>query len=571
MKLTTRTALLCSALIASPSVFADAQVRVGHFAPFADTLDATSVNIAVNGDIAISGLDFGETTDGYINLPAGDYTLDVLPVGSEDVAITADVTLEDDTAYTVLALGNVTDQPLTLLPLVDDTSAPADGEFKLRLVHGVPAAAAASVDVRTALGDPVLTDFAYATASDVLNLAEGNYDLKITTPGGGTDLIDLTALDLPAGANLTVVAIGDVANQPLGAFALELGALETRAIGPVFVNVAHLAPFAGDSEVSISVNGEVAIPSFTYPSTSGYVELGGQGVYDVAVTPAGADAPALEQSFDLGAGRYTVAAIGDGGNQPLALFPLVDNPGDLGEAEVAVRVAHTAPFASELDATSVSVRTAGGDVVGGLSSVPFGVASGFLTLPASTYDLKIASPDGETNFLDPEPVELPGGTVVTLFAIGNLGDADLEILAVFEDGSSVLLPLRENVVDFAATGAWYNPELDGQGLQLFAYPAENRLWGAWFTYAADGSGQPNWFRIDSFAGGYSNNTAELDVFAFTGGTFNVGGGVSSEAAGTATITFTDCNTATLNFEVEGISDELELVRLGQPVTCAQFD
>ena len=44
---------------------------------------------------------------------------------------------------------------------------------------------------------------------------------------------------------------------------------------------------------------------------------------------------------------------------------------------VAIRVSHLAPFASDLAATEVSIRTAGGDLVNGLTGVPYKVDSGF--------------------------------------------------------------------------------------------------------------------------------------------------------------------------------------------------
>jgi hypothetical protein len=48
-----------------------------------------------------------------------------------------------------------------------------------------------------------------------LVLPTGAYDLKITTPGGGTDLLDLEPFLLADGQILGAFAIGDGANQPI--------------------------------------------------------------------------------------------------------------------------------------------------------------------------------------------------------------------------------------------------------------------------------------------------------------------------------------------------------------------
>ena len=45
-----------------------------------------------------------------------------------------------------------------------------------------------------------------------------------------------------------------------------------------------------------------------------------------------------------------------------------------------------------------------GNVVAGLSNVPYKASSGYLMLPAGTYDLNVATPDGSLRLIDPLPV-----------------------------------------------------------------------------------------------------------------------------------------------------------------------
>jgi hypothetical protein len=222
-------AMLSLALSLPGLALADARVRVGHFAPFADTLAATSVTVRVNGADALTGVRFGDFT-GYLDLPAGPYLLEVLPSGTNTVAISAQVTLADATDYTVLAVGNGSLQPLSLQALVDDNTPAAAGNLKLRVVHAAPFAAddaGTAVSIRTDGGDVVagLVGVPFFAASPVLEIPAGRYDLKVATPDGGANLIDLAPLDLPAGVSLTVLATGDGVNQPLGITALPLGAV----------------------------------------------------------------------------------------------------------------------------------------------------------------------------------------------------------------------------------------------------------------------------------------------------------------------------------------------------------
>jgi hypothetical protein len=224
--------LLAIALAAPGFAFADARVLVGHFAPFSDDLDATAVDIAINGQTALTAVRFGDFTD-YIALAAGDYKLDVLLAGTSTVAITADVSLADNTDYTVLATGGASGQPLALQALVDDNAAPAAGNLKLRVIHAAPFgpdAESTAVSIRTDRGAVVggLDNVPFFAASAYLEIPAGRYDLKVASPDGSRNLIDLAPVDLPAGAVLSVIATGDGSNQPLGITALPLGALATE-------------------------------------------------------------------------------------------------------------------------------------------------------------------------------------------------------------------------------------------------------------------------------------------------------------------------------------------------------
>ena len=203
-------------------------VQVAHLAPFASDTDpdgvgimsGTGVTITLNGAPALTDVFYGDST-AYIELEVGEYDIAVWPTGSASPAMTATVTLMADTYYTVLATGDGVNQDLALVALVDDLTPPAAGHFKLRLGHLAPfAAGSATADIRLKDGTPVITDVNYLDVTGYLELPEGTYDLIVTTPGGGTILIDPEPVALPEGAILSGFATGEGANQDLGIFAL---------------------------------------------------------------------------------------------------------------------------------------------------------------------------------------------------------------------------------------------------------------------------------------------------------------------------------------------------------------
>jgi hypothetical protein len=228
---TLTTASAASLLLASQSLFADARVAVGHFAPFADTLDGTAVNVLVDGTPTLENVRFKDFTD-YLVLPAGSYTVDIVPVGATDPAISGSFDLMDDTSYSLVAIGNGVTQDLDLLALVDDASMPAAGNLNLRIVHTAPFAAdleATEVSIRTDGGDIVngLVGVPYEVSSGFFEVPAGTYDLKVASNDGSVNYIDILPAELPAGADVTVYAVGDGINQPLGVIAFPVGELPT--------------------------------------------------------------------------------------------------------------------------------------------------------------------------------------------------------------------------------------------------------------------------------------------------------------------------------------------------------
>ena len=221
-------------MLGSTSAFAQAKVAVAHFAPFADTLMGTAVNISINGAPvdALQGVEFKQFTP-YLDLAAGDYLIEVFPVGSETAAISGNFTLTDGVSYTVYAAGDGTKQPLELRALVDDTTTPAEGNLNIRVVHAAPFASsleATEVSIRFADGTLVngLTGVPYNVNSGFFEVPAGTYDLKVASNDGSVNYIDPLPAALPAGADVTIYAVGDGMNQALGIIAFPVGELALR-------------------------------------------------------------------------------------------------------------------------------------------------------------------------------------------------------------------------------------------------------------------------------------------------------------------------------------------------------
>ena len=133
--------------------------------------------------------------------------------------------------------------------------------------------------------------------------------------------------------------------------------------------------------------------------------------------------------------------------------------------------------------------------------------------------------------------------------------------------------------DFGLSGAWYNVDTGGQGFLIEVNPTDAQVFVGWYTYALAGEGQgesgQRWFSAQS-AYTVGSTSMDLTVFASTGGTFDSDAtAVTTVEVGTATITFTSCTTATLDYtftsgDLMGQSGTIALSRLGIPLTSCSF-
>lgn len=208
---------------------------------------------------------------------------------------------------------------------------------------------------------------------------------------------------------------------------LGAGALALAAVSPVaadgheaMVRVLHASPDA--PAVDVFANDGEILSNVPFGAISDYLAVPG-GTYNIkvcvandATTDPSAETCVIDADLTFDAGKmYTVAAT----DLVAQIKPqlIVDAPAN--DAENAqVRVVH---FSA--DTPPVDVLTeAGGDL--GINGLAFPAATGYLALPADTYDLKVcvsgSDPLACPAAVNPEPLPLAAGTAYTVFAIGSL-------------------------------------------------------------------------------------------------------------------------------------------------------
>lgn len=185
----------------------DACVNVIHASP-----DAPAVDVYVNGDIALEGVEFTQFS-GWLALPAGDYQIHVTAAGDmpENSVIDAEVTIEAGNAYHIAAVGTL-DQ-ISAAVIQSDLSELADDMARVRVIHASPDAPA--VDVAVADGDVLIEDLAFGAASDYLEVPATSYDLEVRPTGTMDVALDLPGVELEAGMVYDILAVGQLSDESL--------------------------------------------------------------------------------------------------------------------------------------------------------------------------------------------------------------------------------------------------------------------------------------------------------------------------------------------------------------------
>jgi hypothetical protein len=173
----------------------------------------TPVNVFVNGKSTLANFQPG-TVAGPLQLPAGSYNVTIFPAantaGTGTPVIQATAAVQAGQNVTLVAHLDASGNP-TLTPYVNDTSALAAGKARLVVRHD---AAAPAVDVRAngTVAFPALTNPNEAKA----DLAAGSISADVVLAGTTTVAIGPATLNLAAGSETIVYAIGSASANTLG-------------------------------------------------------------------------------------------------------------------------------------------------------------------------------------------------------------------------------------------------------------------------------------------------------------------------------------------------------------------
>jgi len=315
----------------------------------------------------------------------------------------------------------------------------AADEVRLRVIHAASVAGAVEVWVSEPdldLLNPgngtlinAVFDFGQTLTVDPLVVPAGDYQVRVSAPGDPANpVFDSGTISLPGGADLVIAAVASTGpgSAPIKLLASTGGALLefNDAATPSNVRVVHASPDA--PAVDVLVNDTIrAVEGRIYGSVTDYIPLA-PDTYNFKVVPeTGGPADAvIDADVPLPqGGEATVIAVGTLTDPAFPIEPLVLTDDNRSVAtEARLRLVHGSVSAGPVDLYIAAGGTLTMDVdptadfVFTASGVPFKADTGYLPVPAGSYDVVITAAGSTAAAIGPLTVQLDAGGTYTAIA-----------------------------------------------------------------------------------------------------------------------------------------------------------
>ncbi len=430
-----------------------ARVQIIHNSP------TPTVDIYAGTDKLLDNFAFRTATP-YIDVPANaQINIGVAlasSTSSSDAIATFPVTFQANRTYVVVAAGVVGGtQPFNLFAYdMGAETSNAAGNVGIAFFHGSPDAP--EVDITT--GGSVLYDnVSFGEFSGYLNVPAASYQLDVTPGNDNSTIVASYNADLSFWKGRTAVVFasgflggGDPGFEPWVALdnggTFPLKAVTTGGGGgtggggsTARVQIIHNSP---TPTVDLWVNGSKFLDDFAFRTATPYVDVPAGVNLDLGIALGNstmASDALVSYDLNLMAGKkYVVVANGIVGGNPGFDLEIFDMGMEVANdpANVGILFFHGSPDAPEVDITT------GGSVL--YDNVSFGEFSGYLNVPAASYQLDVTPGNDNSTIVASYDADLSfwKGRTCVVFASGFLGGGNpgFEPWVALDNGGT--FPLR---------------------------------------------------------------------------------------------------------------------------------
>ena len=403
-----------------------AHIRVLHASS-----DAPAVNVKLNGNVALSDVDYG-VSSGLIELDAASYDIAVEGITSNSLVEVINApgqTLGADTIYEIVATGDLS----TIKPVIVARDTNFDSsKARVSILHAADDAPQVDIHVTSPnaplSAETVAASLSFSENTESLELAAGDYHVRLTTKDNPDNVVyDSGVLPLGSGSDYFISALENTqitsatANKSPVMLAIsqddQAAELLYSQTDGADLRVIHNS--ADAPAVDVVVNDTFSAPlisNLAFTEASDYINVA-QDNYNVKVGAAGSEAVVSNADLDLNnATVYSVFAVNTLDNiEPLIL---TDNPRVLA-TDAKVRIIHGSTLAGTVDVYVSAVGANINDMQPTLSDVSFKQDSGYLTLEAGEYEVTVTAANSKTAAIGPQTISVSINEVYNFIATDN--------------------------------------------------------------------------------------------------------------------------------------------------------
>lgn len=187
-------------------------VRVAHLSP-----DAPRVDVYINGepDNALTNLSY-KTISPYQPVPAATQNIKIYATGdTSQPLIEADVDLQGGESYTVGVVGLVENESFAAQLYEDDSSVPAAGNAKLRVIHAAPDVEIVDIAPTPQGSDPLFAQLGFPNATSYAEVPAQSYTLEANATGTSTSAFAIPGATLSPGVVYSAFVVGQAQSDTL--------------------------------------------------------------------------------------------------------------------------------------------------------------------------------------------------------------------------------------------------------------------------------------------------------------------------------------------------------------------
>lgn len=383
--------------------------------------DAEALDVLVDDDAKVTGLALGQTS-AVSEFDSGTRDTKIRSSTNGSVLLEKSLSFNSGTLSTLVVTGKR--GAMNTLQLLDDTTAPSSGKFKVRAVGLSPDAGAVDLYITSGnVTDTVATiaSIGYTTVTDYTEGTPGSYRIVFTAANTKDVLFQSAPISLSEGQALSAAVFPSGGGKLVNAVLLVNGADGSGTFLPnPLGRFKSVNAIADAGLLNFKADGTTMLANVPFGGSSTYVTLTAGG-RNLAIEQANVPGVAIASATQTiaPASDYTVLALGTAASAQLAVIP--DDNGLPTAGFAKLRFVNAMTGQPSVDAFVNFATQATG--------IAYGTGSAYSQLvPSTTYDISFSTPGGVTTLASIDPAELDAGGIYTAYLVGSAGNAQAKLV-----------------------------------------------------------------------------------------------------------------------------------------------